>query len=362
MILKRCRQGVSKKLCYSAATMTEIRTGIPETQVQKAQVIDLQAARQKRLPDARQDLTADRQVPGVAKQDTKVANLIETPTQERGLKAEGLALPGGASEVVAAKPDLAIAEAAETSRGLDTVRRELREEQLKGEGITPAVQAAPTETATPLRVGSEPQGRDNGLPSGKMEVTLDKYSTALIDTSEEKDRKREQIPQKEREQLATIIEGFGSRPLSEDEWKTLEGSHNLTAFFDSLDDASHGKMGFKQELVEKGMNDRVGKLIKERATDRYPDWWQVYDNEGNRVFKMSLPDKALLAKWKEFDGLPPDEKMAILKEFADTHIPKDEKESFGEKFAKVIDSLVEFLVALFKSPADPEETLAKKAA
>ena len=88
----------------------------------------------------------------------------------------------------------------------------------------------------------------------------------------------------------------------------------------------------------------------------------TYDKEGNRVFKMSLPDKALLAKWKEFDSLAPSEQMAILKEFADTHIPKDEKESAGEKFAKVIDYLVEFLIALFKSPADAEETPAKKAA
>lgn len=335
--------------------MTEIRTGIPETQVQKAKVIDIQAVRQRRSSEVRQE-------PGVPKQDVKVANLIESPTPEKRLKPEGVVRPGVAPEFTPTKPDLAIAEAAETSRGLDTVRAELREEQKKGEGITPAVQAPLTENTTAVPVVSEPQGRDNGLPPGKMEVQLDKYSTALIDTPEEKNRKREEIPEKEREQLATIIEGFGSRPLSEDEWKTLEGSHNLNAFFDSLDDTQRGKVGFKQELVEKGMNDRVGKLIKERATDRYPDWWKVYDKDGNRVFKMSLPDKALLAKWKEFDGLPPDEKMALLKEFADTHIRKDEKESAGEKFAKVMDSLVEFLIALFKSPADAEETPAKKAA
>jgi hypothetical protein len=121
------------------------------------------------------------------------------------------------------------------------------------------------------------------------------------------------------------------------------------------------KLGHKQEELEKGMTERFRERFKERMNG-YPDWWKVYDKDGNRIFKMSLPDKALLAKWKEFDGLAPDEQMAILKEFADTHIRKDEKESFGEKSAKVIDSLVEFLIALFKSPAEGEETPAKNAA
>jgi len=109
------------------------------------------------------------------------------------------------------------------------------------------------------------------------------------------------------------------------------------------------------------MTERFSERFKERMNG-YPDWWKVYDEDGNRIFKMSLPDKALLAKWKEFDGLPPDEKMAILKEFADTHIQKDEKESAGEKFAKVIEYLVEFLISLFKSPVEAEETPARKAA
>ena len=109
------------------------------------------------------------------------------------------------------------------------------------------------------------------------------------------------------------------------------------------------------------MTERFSERFKERMNG-YPDWWKVYDEDGNRIFKMSLPDKALLAKWKEFDGLPPDEKMAILKEFADTHIQKDEKESAGEKFAKVIEYLVEFLISLFKSPVEAEEPPARKAA
>ena len=69
-------------------------------------------------------------------------------------------------------------------------------------------------------------------------------------------------------------------------------------------------MGYKQELLEKEMNERFGKLLKERMTDRYPDWWKVYDKDGNRIWKMSLMDKALLAKWRHFDNLPPDEKLA----------------------------------------------------
>jgi len=66
----------------------------------------------------------------------------------------------------------------------------------------------------------------------------------------------------------------------------------------------------QQELLEKEMHERFGKILKERMTNRYPDWWKVHDKDGNRIWKMSLMDKALLAKWRHFDNLPPDEKLA----------------------------------------------------
>src|SRR5438034_6026404 len=100
------------------------------------------------------------------------------------------------------------------------------------------------------------------------------------------------------------------------------GCHNLNTFFDTLEDADRGKLGHKQELLEKGMHERFGKMFKERM-EGYPDWWKVYDKDGNRIFKMSLMDKALLAKWREFDNRPPKEKLALLKEWAETNIPKE---------------------------------------
>ena len=69
---------------------------------------------------------------------------------------------------------------------------------------------------------------------------------------------------------------------------------------------------------------------------------------------MSLMDKALLAKWKEFDNSPPEEKLAILREWAETNIPKEGKTA-GEKFAKAIEHLFDFLLALFSPNVDDEK-------
>ncbi len=141
----------------------------------------------------------------------------------------------------------------------------------------------------------------------------------------------------------------------------MERSRYLDAFFDALEPTGRGKVGYKQELLEKEMNERFGKKLTERMTDRYPDWWKVYDTDGNRIWKMSLMDKALLAKWRHFDNLPPYEKLAILREWADTHIRKEEGETAGEKFAKVIEFLFHFLLALF-SPAVEDEAKSERSA
>jgi hypothetical protein len=81
----------------------------------------------------------------------------------------------------------------------------------------------------------------------------------------------------------------------------------------------------------------------------------VYDKDGNRIFKMSLMDKALLAKWQEFDNQSPDKKLEILREWAEKHIPKDEGKSAGEKFAKLLDDLFDFLIALAAPNRDDEK-------
>jgi hypothetical protein len=205
----------------------------------------------------------------------------------------------------------------------------------------------------------EIQRGDADLPPGKMKVVLDKYTYALIDTPEEKARKRAKIPQEERQRLADVVQAYGTRPLTEDEWQVVERSRYLDEFFDTLEPAGRGKVGYKQELLEKELNERFGKMLKERMTDRYPDWWKVFDKDGNRIWKMSLMDKALLAKWRHFDSLPPDEKLAILREWAETHIRKEK--TVGEKFAKVIELLFDFLMALF-SPAVEDEAKSERSA
>jgi hypothetical protein len=316
--------------------------------MQKAKIIDLQAVRRERLAEGREGQEAKTQPEVLPKEVGKEAIVAAFPTEK---------------PVAPEKEQARVArEETETREGLAAVREKLREEQQIGEERAPITgeEAAPDPNRREREQREWFEGKREA-PPGKMKIALDKDTHTFIDTPEEKARKRNNIPQDERQQLTEVVDAFGSRPLTEDEWKTVERSNNLKDFFDTLDDADRSKLGFKQEQLEKGMTERFRQRFKERMNG-YPDWWKVYDKDGNRIFKMSLADKALLAKWNHFDNLPPDEQMAILKEFADTHIQKDEKESFGEKFAKVIEYLVEFLIALFKSPADAEESPARKAA
>jgi hypothetical protein len=321
--------------------MGEVRTGIPETQTPKSAVIDFQAARQQRLSKPKQNGAAQ--------------NQPETPQQARGQEPHGAAATAALPLSVPAEQNHLLNEATDTLTDLEAVRRKLREEQEQWQETGTAT----SEGATRDLFVREIQGRDADLPPGKIKVVLDKYSSALIDTPEEKARKRAKIPQEERQRLTDVIQAYGSRPLTEDEWQVVERSSHLDAFFDTLDDAGWGKAGYKQELLEKEMHERFGKMLKERMTDRYPDWWKVFDKHGNRIWKMSLMDKALLAKWRHFDSLPADEKLTILREWAETHIRKEE--TVGEKFAKAIELLFDFLIALF-SPAVEDEAKSNRSA
>ena len=320
--------------------MTEVRPGIPETQIQKAKVIDIQAARRERLTEGRQGQELKIPPETLTKEGRPEPHVPPFPTEKPAL---------GQSEQARINN-----EETDTRIGLATVRRQLREEQGIGEREAPITGEAAT---------SDPNVRDiqqrewyegkRDAPPGKMKIDLDKDTHTFIDTPEEKTRKRENIPQDERQRLTDVVAAYGSRPLTEDEWKIVEQSRHLDAFFDTLEDADRGKFGHKQELLEKGMHERFGKMFKERM-EGYPDWWKVYDKDGNRVFKMSLMDKALLAKWQEYDNRSPDEKLAILREWAETNIPK-EGETAGEKFAKVIEQLFDFLIALFTPNGDDEK-------
>jgi hypothetical protein len=320
--------------------MAEVPTGIPETQIQKAKVTELQAARRERLLDARQGLGVKIQPETLPKEGGKEPIVATFPT-EKPVAPE-------------TEQTRLLNEEADTRIGLAAVRQKLSEEQ--GIGEEPASitgEAAPTEpNVRDIQQREWFEGKRDA-PPGKTKIALDKDTYTFIDTPEEKTRKRDNIPQDERQRLTDVVATYGSRPLTEDEWKIVEGSHNLKDFFDTLEDSDRSKVGHKQELLEKGMHERFDKKIKERM-EGYPDWWKVYDKDGNRVFKMSLPDKALLAKWREFDDRPPEEKLAILKEWAEKNIPK-EGESAGEKIAKIIEHLFDFLVALASPNGDDEK-------
>ena len=113
-----------------------------------------------------------------------------------------------------------------------------------------------------------------------------------------------------------------------------------------------------RDLVEVAIVDSA--FVVPRSEDSLDSLLQLLVTE-NRIRKMSLMDKALFAKWRRFDGLPPDEKLAILREWAETHIRKEEGKTAGEKFAKVIELLFDFLLALF-SPAVEDEAKSELAA
>ena len=325
--------------------MTEVRTGIPETQIQKAKVIDIQAARRERQSEGRQGLGAKIQPETLPKESREQPTVAAFPMEKPAV---------GQSEQARLQH-----EETDTHIGLAQVRQQLRQEQRIGEGEVPITgeAAAPDPHARDIQEKEWYAGKRDA-PPGKRKIVLDKDAYTFIDTPEEKARKRENIPQDERQRLTEVV-AYGSRPLTEDEWKVVEGSHNLNAFFDTLEDHERGKLGYKQELLEKGMNERFGKMLKERM-EGYPDWWKVYDKDGKRVFKMSLMDKALLAKWREFENRSPDEKLAILKEWGETNIPK-EGQTAGEKFAKVIEHLFEFLIALVSPNVEDEENTDRSA-
>jgi hypothetical protein len=245
--------------------MAEVRTGIPETQIQKTNVIDIQAARQRRLTEGRQGQGAKLQPEALPKEGGKEPRLAALPTGKPAL---------GQTE-----QNRLLHEETDTRIGLETVRRKLREEQGTGEGEAPVTgeAAAPDANVRDTQEKEWYAGKRDA-PPGKTKIVLDKDTHTFVDTPEEKTRKRESIPQDERQRLTEVVAAYGSRPLTEDEWQAVERSHHLNAFFDTLEDTDRGKLGHKRELLEKGMHERFGKMIKERMTG-YPDWWKVYDKE-----------------------------------------------------------------------------------
>jgi hypothetical protein len=92
-----------------------------------------------------------------------------------------------------------------------------------------------------------------------------------------------------------------------------------------MDETEERTVGRVRDSLNKQMEERFKKLLKDMMTDRYHDWWKVYDKEGKRIWKMSLMDKALLAKWRRFDRLPPEVQWEILRrEYEAMRSGKDE--------------------------------------
>ena len=165
--------------------MAEIRTGIPETQMQKAKIIDLQAVRQQRLAEGKQAQEAKIQPEVLPKEVGKEPLVAAYPT-EKPVSPEKEQTRFQREET-------------ETREGLAAVREKLREEQDKGEETSPI---------TGEVAASDPNIRDiqqrewfegkREAPPGKMKIALDKDTHTFIDTPEEKSRKRENIPPDER--------------------------------------------------------------------------------------------------------------------------------------------------------------------
>jgi hypothetical protein len=78
----------------------------------------------------------------------------------------------------------------------------------------------------------------------------------------------------------------------------------------------------------------------------------------------TLMDKVLYEKTRWFENLPPEAKIDFLQEALRevTQERLQNEDTAGEKFAQMIELVIEFVIALFKSTAEAEETPAKKAA
>jgi hypothetical protein len=150
-----------------------------------------------------------------------------------------------------------------------------------------------------------------------------------------------------------ILFAFRSRPLTEDEWNLLESRPLHKGLF--------GKLSFEEELqygdvpksIQQGLRQRATEYVTGYLRDRYPSWWEVWDENGKPITRMSLQHKASLARMKQFDSLSPEEKYEVLKQTFPTLFTA-KGESGGEKFARVIEGIFEFLQSLFQNPENDD--------
>ena len=178
------------------------------------------------------------------------------------------------------------------------------------------------------------------------------------DEQEEQRRKKQAEENKYRE----ILFAYNKRPLTEDEWEFLE-SKPFTNFNGIIN-----KLSFEQVLQYGGTPKFIRQDLRQRATeyfqgylrDRYPSWWQVWDENGKPITRMSPQHKASLARMRHFENLPYEEKYEILKQTFPTLFTA-KGESSGEKFARVIDGLLEMLLSLFRNPEYDDQPESQRA-
>lgn len=167
-------------------------------------------------------------------------------------------------------------------------------------------------------------------------------------TPEEREDQR-QKKQAEENRYKEILFAYHSRPLTADEWELLESKPFHKDLFGKLSVEEELQYGDTPKFIQQDLRQRETEYITEFARDRYPSWWAVYDENGNRIWRMSPPHKASLARMRQFESLSHEEKYEILKQtFPNLFTTKDE--SPGERFAKVIDGFFAFLLALFRRP------------
>ena len=113
--------------------------------------------------------------------------------------------------------------------------------------------------------------------------------------------------------LREILFAYILRPLTEDEWKLLESKpFHPEHIIEKLSFEDQVRLGEKPTFLRKELRQRATNYVQESLTDRYPSWWEVYDKDGNRIWKMSPADKASLAEMRRFNNLSPEEKYQWL--------------------------------------------------
>jgi hypothetical protein len=179
--------------------------------------------------------------------------------------------------------------------------------------------------------------------------------TGMTPDEQEEQRRKKQAEEK---RYREILFAYRSRPLTEDEWKHLESRPIHKGLFGELSIEEELQYGDVPEFIQQDLRQRATEYLTGYLRDRYPSWWEVWDENGKPITRMSPQHKASLARMRQFESLPHDEKYEILKQtFPNLFTTKDETP--GEKFARVIDGFFEFLLALFRGaeyndqPAQP---------